>query len=94
MALELRPSVPLGLWLLVLARLCTEAADGGGWRQAGPGPDVAVEECCTVELRSDLTYAEFVQHYAFLRPVILQGLTDNSVSAEAHCRQLALPAQP
>ncbi|XP_023369508.1 jmjC domain-containing protein 8 isoform X1 [Otolemur garnettii] len=51
-------------------------AGDGGWRRGEPA--AAEEERCTVERRADLTYAEFVQHYAFLRPVILQGLTDNS----------------
>ncbi|XP_030068125.1 jmjC domain-containing protein 8 isoform X2 [Microcaecilia unicolor] len=37
------------------------------------------EEHCTVERRdASLTYAEFIQQYAFSRPVIIQGLTDNS----------------
>ncbi|EPY90053.1 hypothetical protein CB1_000054013 [Camelus ferus] len=55
-------------------------ANHGGWPQYGPGAPVAVaeEERCTVERRADLSYAEFMQHYAFSRPVILQGLTDNS----------------
>uniref|UniRef100_A0A8C6EWL4 Jumonji domain containing 8 n=1 Tax=Marmota marmota marmota TaxID=9994 RepID=A0A8C6EWL4_MARMA len=53
-------------------------AGGGGWRLGGPAEAVAEEERCTVERRADLTYAEFMQQYAFLRPVILQGLTDNS----------------
>uniref|UniRef100_A0A8C0WU32 JmjC domain-containing protein 8 n=1 Tax=Castor canadensis TaxID=51338 RepID=A0A8C0WU32_CASCN len=47
-------------------------------RRAGPGAAAVEEERCTVERRADLTYAEFMQHYAFLRPVILQGLTNNS----------------
>ncbi|XP_027796466.2 jmjC domain-containing protein 8 [Marmota flaviventris] len=73
--------------LLVLAALAALArpgsgsweAGGGGWRLGGPAAAaVAEEERCTVERRADLTYAEFMQQYAFLRPVILQGLTDNS----------------
>ncbi|EHB17198.1 JmjC domain-containing protein 8 [Heterocephalus glaber] len=32
---------------------------------------------------SDLAYPDFGQHYSFLRPVILQGLTDNSSSGIA-----------
>lgn len=79
MAREVQLPVLLTLWMLVLARSCLETADSGGWRQTGPGANVVLaEERCTVERRSDLTYTEFVQHYAFLRPVILQGLTDNS----------------
>nr|KAF6489749.1 jumonji domain containing 8 [Molossus molossus] len=74
---------------LLLLLLCTLAAPAwpgsgsegdGGWQRRGPGVPAAVaeEERCTVERRAGLSYAEFVQHYAFSRPVILQGLTDNS----------------
>uniref|UniRef100_A0A2K6FCU3 Jumonji domain containing 8 n=1 Tax=Propithecus coquereli TaxID=379532 RepID=A0A2K6FCU3_PROCO len=66
----------LALWALVAPARPGPAGDGG-WRRGGPAA-AAEEEHCTVERRADLTYAEFVQHYAFLRPVILQGLTDNS----------------
>lgn len=31
-----------------------------------------------MERRADLSYSEFVQRYAFQRPVVLRGLTDNS----------------
>ncbi|XP_023584106.1 jmjC domain-containing protein 8 isoform X1 [Trichechus manatus latirostris] len=79
----------LGVQLLLLQALWTPAALGrpgsgqagdGGWQRGGPGAPAAVaeEERCTVERRADLTYAEFVQRYAFFRPVILQGLTDNT----------------
>ena len=49
-------------------------------KQNGLGIAAAVmeEERCTVERRAHITYSEFMQHYAFLKPVILQGLTDNS----------------
>uniref|UniRef100_A0A2K5C582 Jumonji domain containing 8 n=1 Tax=Aotus nancymaae TaxID=37293 RepID=A0A2K5C582_AOTNA len=68
----------LALWALAALVLPSSGEDDdGGWRRGGPGA-VAEEERCTVERRADLTYAEFVQHYAFVRPVILQGLTDNS----------------
>ncbi|NXJ57777.1 JMJD8 protein, partial [Spizaetus tyrannus] len=48
---------------------------------AGTVPE---EERCTVE-RADasLTYSLFLQRFAFSRPVILRGVTDNSVTAEA-----------
>nr|XP_014980657.2 jmjC domain-containing protein 8 isoform X6 [Macaca mulatta] len=68
----------LALWALAAVALPGSGEEGdGGWRPGGPGA-VAEEERCTVERRADLTYAEFVQQYAFVRPVILQGLTDNS----------------
>uniref|UniRef100_A0A8C5KDV5 JmjC domain-containing protein 8 n=1 Tax=Jaculus jaculus TaxID=51337 RepID=A0A8C5KDV5_JACJA len=73
------PGVLLMLWtLLAVAQPAAEPGDGdGGWRR-GAAEVVTEEERCTVERRADLTYAEFVQRYAFLRPVVLQGLTDNS----------------
>ncbi|KAL4675633.1 hypothetical protein H8959_009778 [Pygathrix nigripes] len=73
-----RASRLLALWALAAVALPGSEEEGdGGWRPGGPWA-VAEEERCTVERRSDLTYAEFVQQYAFVRPVILQGLTDNS----------------
>ncbi|XP_055265034.1 jmjC domain-containing protein 8 isoform X1 [Moschus berezovskii] len=92
MALEARPLVWLALWTLAVpARSSGEDADGG-WRRPGPGAPVAVteEEHCTVERRADLSYAEFVQRYAFSRPVILQGLTDNSRFRDLCTRQRLL----
>ncbi|XP_054570546.1 jmjC domain-containing protein 8 isoform X3 [Eptesicus fuscus] len=70
----------LVLWTLTApARPGPEEEGDGGWQRRGAAlAAVAEEEHCTVERRADLSYAEFVQHYAFSRPVILQGLTDNS----------------
>nr|KAF6294807.1 jumonji domain containing 8 [Pipistrellus kuhlii] len=70
----------LVLWTQVApARPGPKEEGDGGWRRRGAAPAaVAEEERCTVERRADLSYAEFVQHYAFSRPVILQGLTNNS----------------
>ncbi|XP_028616641.1 jmjC domain-containing protein 8 [Grammomys surdaster] len=66
------------LWMMVTVVL--SGSGEGGWKQSGLGTAAAVkeEERCTVERRAHLTYSEFMQHYAFLKPVILQGLTDNS----------------
>ncbi|XP_067162051.1 jmjC domain-containing protein 8 isoform X2 [Apteryx mantelli] len=52
------------------------ASLGGGWA-AGALPE---EERCTVE-RADasLTFPRFLQRFAFSRPVIIRGATDNSV---------------
>nr|XP_033818571.1 jmjC domain-containing protein 8 isoform X2 [Geotrypetes seraphini] len=50
----------------------------GGWLM-NRSTRLLEEKHCTVERRgASLTYAEFIQQYAFLRPVIIQGLTDNS----------------
>lgn len=74
-----RPLLLLVFWTLAAPARPGSEGDGG-WQRRGPGTSAAVEEeqRCTVERRADLTYAEFIQHYAFSRPVILQGLTDNS----------------
>nr|XP_031303286.1 jmjC domain-containing protein 8 isoform X3 [Camelus dromedarius] len=80
MAPGLRPLLLLAFWMLASSARSPGEANHGGWPRYGPGAPVAVaeEERCTVERRADLSYAEFMQHYAFSRPVILQGLTDNS----------------
>ncbi|XP_023472490.1 jmjC domain-containing protein 8 isoform X2 [Equus przewalskii] len=81
MAAGARPLLLLVLWTLAApARPGPGEAGDGGWQRRGPGAPAAVaeEQRCTVERRTDLSYAAFVQHYAFSRPVILQGLTDNS----------------
>lgn len=74
-----RPLLLLVFWMLAAPARPGSEGDGG-WQRRGPGTSAAVaeEQRCTVERRADLTYAEFIQHYAFSRPVILQGLTDNS----------------
>jgi len=71
----------LAVWTLAaLARRGAGEAGDGGWQRPGSGAPAALaeEQRCAVERRADLSYSEFVQHYAFSRPVILQGLTDNS----------------
>ncbi|XP_042777399.1 jmjC domain-containing protein 8 isoform X1 [Panthera leo] len=82
MASGARLQLLLALWMLAApARPVAADAGDGGWQRRGPGAAaaaVAEEERCAVERRADLSYSEFVQHYAFSRPVILQRLTDNS----------------
>ncbi|XP_022372651.1 jmjC domain-containing protein 8 [Enhydra lutris kenyoni] len=83
MAPGARPLLLLAVWTLAaLAQLGAGEAGDGGWQRRGRGtgaPEaLAEEQRCAVERRADLSYSEFVQHYAFSRPVILQGLTDNS----------------
>ncbi|KAM4656889.1 jmjC domain-containing protein 8 [Amazona ochrocephala] len=62
---------------------------GGGWL-VGTVPE---EQRCTVE-RADasLTYPLFLQRFAFSRPVILQGLTDNSAFRALCTREKLLAA--
>ncbi|XP_042827214.1 jmjC domain-containing protein 8 isoform X3 [Panthera tigris] len=81
MASGARLRLLLALWMLAApARPVAADAGDGGWQRRGPGAAAAAaeEERCAVERRADLSYSEFVQHYAFSRPVILQRLTDNS----------------
>ncbi|KAM6156248.1 jmjC domain-containing protein 8 [Rhynchocyon petersi] len=81
MALGANCVLLLALWTLAARqRPVSGHTANGGW-QLGDSGTLAVaaeEEHCTVERRADLTYAEFVQRYAFFRPVILQNLTDNA----------------
>ncbi|XP_042294628.1 jmjC domain-containing protein 8 isoform X2 [Sceloporus undulatus] len=72
------------LLLLLLASLLLLPAErlllekDGGWLTSRHAA-LMEEETCTVERRdTSLTYAQFIQQYAFSRPVILQGITDNS----------------
>ncbi|KAM6080677.1 jmjC domain-containing protein 8 isoform 2-T2 [Theristicus caerulescens] len=81
------------LWLLVplaWARPagCTDPP-GGGWL-AGTVPE---EERCSVE-RADasITHSLFLQRFAFSRPVILRGVTDNSAFRALCTREKLLAA--
>uniref|UniRef100_A0A8C6ZN21 Jumonji domain containing 8 n=1 Tax=Nothoprocta perdicaria TaxID=30464 RepID=A0A8C6ZN21_NOTPE len=62
--------------LLLLAGAAGAAGPGGGWA-AGALPE---EERCSVE-RADasLTLPGFLQRFAFSRPVVIRGATDNTV---------------
>ncbi|XP_053550971.1 jmjC domain-containing protein 8 [Bombina bombina] len=52
--------------------------EDGGWL-LNHYSSIEEEELCTVERRdASITYTEFIQQYAHTRPVILQGITDNS----------------
>ncbi|XP_074925529.1 jmjC domain-containing protein 8 isoform X2 [Chelonoidis abingdonii] len=51
------------------------------------------EDHCTVERRdASLTYSQFIDQYAFSRPVIIQGITDNS-EFQALCTRNKLLAE-
>nr|KAF6441062.1 hypothetical protein HJG63_012274 [Rousettus aegyptiacus] len=81
MAPRVRLHLLFVIWTLAdPARLGPDSEGDGGWQQRGPREPAAVaeEERCTVERWANFSYAKFVQYYAFSRPVILQGLTDNS----------------
>nr|XP_060642261.1 jmjC domain-containing protein 8 isoform X3 [Anolis sagrei ordinatus] len=85
--------LPLGLVFFLLFLL-----PGGSLRKDGGWPTnrrtaLTEEESCTIERRdASLTYAEFIQQYAFSRPVILQGITDNSMKIEAFLYSPSCPA--
>ncbi|XP_075422319.1 jmjC domain-containing protein 8 isoform X2 [Ascaphus truei] len=73
-------ALPLLLALLPLA-LPEQTAyieKDGGWLLNHYSP-LQEEERCTVERRdASITYREFMQWYAYTRPVIIRGITDNS----------------
>uniref|UniRef100_A0A674I5M3 Uncharacterized protein n=1 Tax=Terrapene triunguis TaxID=2587831 RepID=A0A674I5M3_9SAUR len=51
------------------------------------------EDHCTVERRdASLTYSQFIDQYAFSRPVVIQGITDNS-EFQALCTRNKLLAE-
>ncbi|XP_063791139.1 jmjC domain-containing protein 8 isoform X3 [Pseudophryne corroboree] len=78
----------LTLVLLVpaLAEQTEYTESDGGWQWNNYSP-LQEEDRCTVERRdASITYAEFIDRYAYRRPVILRGLTDNSVF-QSLCRK-------
>ncbi|KAM6424321.1 jmjC domain-containing protein 8 isoform 2-T2 [Liasis olivaceus] len=86
------------LLFLPLSMLCwfpggfTLLETDGGWRTSRHAA-LSEDGSCTVERRdSTLTFAQFIQQYAFSRPVILQGLTDNT-EFQAQCTKDQLLAR-
>lgn len=72
------------LLLLLLVQLpasshCTDApgGDDGGW---GLDSKIEDEGECNIEIRdaNSITHTEFIEEYAYAKPVILRGLTDNT----------------
>lgn len=67
-------------WFLTACLLWTgRAEEGGGWSR----PDesrLQDEGSCSIDVldASELSYQQFLERYAFSRPVILRGLTDNT----------------
>ncbi|KAM4535811.1 jmjC domain-containing protein 8 [Fundulus diaphanus] len=60
--------------------LCAAGAeDGGGWSQPAD-PSLQEEGACTIDVLdgSELSHQQFIDRYAFSRPVVLRGLTDNT----------------
>ncbi|XP_043835437.1 jmjC domain-containing protein 8 isoform X2 [Dromiciops gliroides] len=68
------------MFLVLVALACPENGTpvSGGW-ELSEHQALEEEEQCTVDRRTNLTYAEFIHQYAFSRPVILQRLTNNSL---------------
>ncbi|CAL1589116.1 unnamed protein product [Knipowitschia caucasica] len=63
-----------GLWLL----LCSgESAEDGGWRSSAD-PRLDDGGRCNIEVVDSISSADFLNRFAFSRPVILRGLTDNT----------------
>ncbi|XP_069503130.1 jmjC domain-containing protein 8 isoform X2 [Ambystoma mexicanum] len=86
------PWTPLLLLILLPSAIrghsdCLEE-DGGWFTNRYTAPQE--EEYCSVERRdASLTYAEFIEQYAFSRPVILRGITSN-LAFQALCTKKML----
>ncbi|KAF7242968.1 JmjC domain-containing protein 8 [Varanus komodoensis] len=81
------------LWsmLFLLPRNLALLETDGGWLTQRH-PALPEGDSCTVERRdASLTYSQFLQRYAFSRPVILRGITDNS-EFQAQCTKRKLLA--
>ncbi|XP_040014399.1 jmjC domain-containing protein 8 isoform X2 [Xiphias gladius] len=65
--------------LLIAPRAEQRSGDGGGW---SPSSDSTLEDegPCNIDVldRSSLSHQQFIERYAYSRPVILRGLTDNT----------------
>ncbi|XP_063040226.1 jmjC domain-containing protein 8 [Engraulis encrasicolus] len=66
----------LSAWLLV-ARESALFGDDGGWSSGNHS--LRDEGPCNIDVihYTSLTYAQFLQQYAYVKPVILRGITDN-----------------
>ncbi|KAM9843312.1 jmjC domain-containing protein 8 [Aulostomus maculatus] len=64
----------------VIALKAEQAADDGGGWSVDPHSGFRDEGPCTIDVleRSSLSYHVFIERYAYSRPVILRGLTDNT----------------
>ncbi|XP_073721188.1 jmjC domain-containing protein 8-like [Misgurnus anguillicaudatus] len=72
----------LSLLLLVQIQSSFESTDAPNVNDGGWGMDFNMEDEgeCNIEIRdvNSITYTEFINEYAYTKPVILRGLTDNS----------------
>ncbi|XP_060116612.1 jmjC domain-containing protein 8 isoform X1 [Heteronotia binoei] len=77
---------------LVFPEVLASLESDGGWLTSRHSA-LSEEESCTVERRdATLTYAQFIEQYAFSRPVILQGITNNT-EFQAYCTKEKLLAR-
>ncbi|XP_077173048.1 jmjC domain-containing protein 8 [Paroedura picta] len=77
---------------LVFPEVWASLESDGGWSTSEPSA-LREEETCSVERRdASLTYAQFIEQYAFSRPVILQGISDNT-EFQAYCTKEKLLAR-
>uniref|UniRef100_A0A8C5QZH0 Jumonji domain containing 8 n=1 Tax=Leptobrachium leishanense TaxID=445787 RepID=A0A8C5QZH0_9ANUR len=51
--------------------------EDGGWALDRYSPAQEEERCTVERVDASITYSQFIQQYAYSRPVILQGITDN-----------------
>ncbi|XP_061456379.1 jmjC domain-containing protein 8 isoform X2 [Rhineura floridana] len=85
------PLLPL-LMIFLLPRDSALLDTDGGWLTSRHSA-IMEEDSCTVERRdATLSYSLFIEQYAFSRPVILRGITDN-LEFQAQCTKDKLLAK-
>lgn len=68
------------IWLSVEIKLnCAIVLDGGGWSPKSEERLIDEGPCNIDRLdKASLSHRQFIEHYAYSKPVILRGLTDNT----------------
>ncbi|XP_054849636.1 jmjC domain-containing protein 8 [Eublepharis macularius] len=86
------PPLTILKYFLVCSGVLGSLESDGGWLTSGHA-SLLEEDSCTVERRdASLTYSQFIEQYAFSRPVILQGITNNT-EFQACCTKEKLSAR-
>ncbi|KAL2100886.1 hypothetical protein ACEWY4_002647 [Coilia grayii] len=68
----------LSAWLLVARESEQISGDDGGWSSGNHS--LTDEGPCNIDVKhhTSLTYSQFLEQYAYTKPVILKGITDNT----------------
>ncbi|XP_067912441.1 jmjC domain-containing protein 8 isoform X7 [Heterodontus francisci] len=72
----------------IAGRSCS-GRPGGGWRLTDHSMQMVGKGPCSVEVRDSLTYSEFLHRYAYTKPVIIRGISQNE-KFQALCSKQSL----